>query len=45
MSVAQPDGFGLARTGVFWSTASHHMPSRRTGTYIAISENADAKSI
>ena len=33
-----PSGhYGFARMGVFWPAASHHFPSRRTSTYIAIS--------
>jgi hypothetical protein len=31
--------------GVFWPAASHHFPSRRTRTYIAISENTVVSSI
>jgi len=37
--------YGFGRMGVFWPAASHHFPSRRTSTYIAISEKTVASSI
>jgi hypothetical protein len=35
-----PDGHGFGGMGVFWPAASHHFPSRRASTHIAIAENA-----
>lgn len=40
-----PSGrYGFARMGVFWPAASHHVPTRRTSTYIAISEPGGTES-